>query len=248
MVAPPIEPVHRARAHEQILSQLSELIENGELQPGDRLPSEREMARSFGVGRPTLRQALSVLSSLGVLEIRPGSGIYLRTSFRDGPGTTGQVLALMLMAEKHDLMHIQELRMAVEGSAAYLGAQRRTPAQLRELEEVFDSLCDAFTHRGVAFKEDFQFHAKIAEATANPVLLKVMVALADIFLQQFEQVTRPLYPKADRVETGLCEHRAILEAVRTQRADDAREAAIRHLTRVGECLKQAEQLQADRLN
>lgn len=243
---PSIEPIKRTRAYEQIVRQLADLIEHGDFQPGDRLPSERDMARDFGVGRPTLRQALSVLSAAGVLEILPGSGIYLRKQFGSARGTTGNAMAMLLMTEKQDLNHILELRIAVEGNAAYLAAQRRTPVQLSELEEAYENLSQALMTRGEAITEDFRFHSKIAEATGNPVFLKVMVSLADLFLQQFEHTTRHLYHEPDRVEANQREHRAIVDAILEQRPEAARQAMVSHLARVGERLERAEQILAGR--
>jgi len=244
MPQPSIEPIKRTRAYEQIVRQLAHLIEHGDFQPGDRLPSEREMAREFGVGRPTLRQALSVLSSLGILEILPGSGIYLRKQFGLSRGTNA--LAMLLMTEKQNLNHILELRIAVEGNAAYLAAQRRTPAQVIELEEAYQNLSQALETRGEAITEDFRFHSKIAEATGNPVFLKVMVSLADLFLEQFQQTTRHLYHEPDRVEANQREHRAIVDAIIAQRPDAARQAVISHLARVGERMERAEQILSGR--
>jgi len=241
-----VEPVKRTRAYEQILQQLSQLIREGELKPGDQLPPERELAKAFGVGRPTLRQALTVLSAVGVLEIQPGSGIYLRKPMSEVPGTAGQAMAMLLMTEKQNLRHILELRIAVEGSAAYLAAQRCTAEHITELQGAYDALHDAFKNRGVAIQEDFRFHAKVAEATGNPVFLKVMVSLADLFLQQFESTTRHLYYEPDRVASNLREHQAILDAIVQRRPEAAREAMVRHLERVGERLDLAERTLKDR--
>jgi GntR family transcriptional repressor for pyruvate dehydrogenase complex len=227
-----IQPVKRTRAYEDIVRQLAEMVRNGEFQPGDRLPSERELAESFGVGRPTLRQALTVLAQAGVIEVLPGSGIYLRKSVQESAGEAGQAMALLLMTEQQNLHDILELRAVIEGEAAYLAALRRTPEQKEKIKATFANLCEAYDTRGVAAEEDFQFHFAIAEATGNPVLLKVMVSLTDLNRRQLVATTLSLYHEPDRIDALRAEHEDILWAIVGQRASDARAAMIKHLKHV----------------
>lgn len=234
-----ITPVKRTRAYEDIVRQLAEMVRRGELKPGDRLPSERDLAIAFGVGRPTLRQALTVLTQAGVLEVLPGSGVYLRKPIGEAPGNAGNAMAMVLMTEQMDLLHILELRIGIEGEAAYLAALRRTDAHLEKLQTAFAALDEAWQTRGVAISEDYQFHATVAEATGNPIFVKVMVSLADLFMQQFHQTTRTLFHEHDRMATNRREHAEILTAIAEQRADEARAATVRHLRRVLDWLRRA---------
>lgn len=238
-----IQRVKRSRAYEDIVSQLSDLIERGELKPGDRLPAERELAQAFGVGRPTLRQALTVLAEAGVVEILPGSGVYLRNSINGAaPGQAGHAMGMVLLTEKQNPHDIIELRIGIEGEAAYLAAQRRTPEQVEKLKVLFQNLENAYLNTGYASEEDFQFHATIAEATGNPVFVKVMTSLADLFMQHLRETTHELYYEPDRVHVMRREHESILSAIIEQRAGDAREAMIKHLERVAERLRRAERV------
>lgn len=236
-----IQAVKRIRAYEDIVRQLTELIRQGEFQPGDRLPPERELAQAFGVGRPTLRQALTVLAEAGVVEILPGSGVYLKRPNSGAPGTAGHAMAMVLMTECRNLYEILELREAIESEAAYLAALRRSPEHVEKLTAAFQDLETAFEVRKIAIHEDYRFHSTIAEATGNSVFLKVMTSLADLFLQQFQETTISLYHEPDRVRANLREHNAILKAIIEQRPDDAREATVKHLKRVAERLRRAEQ-------
>ncbi|HYF78777.1 MAG TPA: FadR/GntR family transcriptional regulator [Symbiobacteriaceae bacterium] len=237
-----IQPVKRTRAYEDIVRQLADMVRRGELQPGDRLPSERDLATAFGVGRPTLRQALTVLTQAGVVEVLPGSGIYLRKSVPEAPGeATSQAMALFLMTEQQNLHDIIELRAAIEGEAAYLAALRRTPEQAQKILDAFSHLCEAYDTRGVAAEEDYQFHFLVAEATHNPVLLKVMASLADLNRQQLVATTLSLYHEPDRISALRREHEGITKAIVEQRADDARAAMVKHLRRVSERLTRAKE-------
>lgn len=235
-----IQPVKRTRAYEDIVRQLAEMVRKGEFQPGDRLPPERELAAAFGVGRPTLRQALTVLAQAGVIEVMPGSGIYLRKSVQENPADAGQAMGLLLITEQQNIHDILELRVGIEGEAAYLAASRRTPEQAEKVKAAFDALCDAYATRGVATEEDFQFHFAVAEATGNPVLLKVMVSVADLCRRQLVATTLSLYHEPDRITALRAEHDAIYQAIMEQRPEAARLAMVRHLLHVGERLSQAQ--------
>lgn len=236
-----IQPVKRTRAYEDIVRQLAEMVRTGQYKPGDKLPPERELAEAFGVGRPTLRQALTVMAQAGVIEVLPGSGIYLRKSVQDAPGEAGQAMALLLMTEQQNLHDILELRAAIEGEAAYLAAHRRTPEQADKVKAAFERLSQAYDSRGVATEEDYQFHFAVAEATGNPVLLKVMASLADLCRRQLVATTLSLYHEPDRISALRKEHEDIMWAIVLQRADEARTAMVKHLRRVTERLSRAEE-------
>ena len=235
-----IEPVKRTRAYEDIVKQLAAMIQRGELKPGDRLPPERDLALAFGVGRPTLRQALTVLAQAGIIEVLPGLGVYLRKPVTEAPANAGHAMGMVLMTEKQNLFHIQELRVGIEGEAAYLAAKRRTPEHIEKLTAAYRALSDAFEQQGMAPTEDFQFHTAVAEATGNAVILKVMASLADLFIQQFKETSRHLLHESDRVQANVREHDEILRAIIDQRADDARAAMVRHLKRVLERLERTQ--------
>jgi len=235
----PIQPVKRTRAYEQIVTQLVDMIRQGSWKPGDRLPSERELAQSFGVGRPTLRQALTVLAEAGVVEIVPGSGVYLRRAITNGLGQSGSAMAMLLMTENKDLIHMLELRVAIESEAAYLAALRRQSVHVRRLREALAALEQAFHERQEAAQEDYRFHCAVAEATQNPVFVKVMVSLADLFMQGLHETNRTFYREPGRIESNLREHRAIMDAIIAQRPEEARLAMSHHLRRIFERLRRA---------
>lgn len=240
-----IQPVKRVRAYEDIVRQLADMIRRGEIKPGDRLPPERELAQAFGVGRPTLRQALTVLTEAGVVEVLPGSGVYLRKPIGESSGSAGNAMAMVLMTENKTLYDILELRVAIESEAAYLAALRREPEHVEKLKAAYQALEHAFHTNRTPSQEDYQFHFTIAEATGNPVFLKVMASLADLFIQQFRDTARSLYHEPDRVLANCREHQDILMAILDQRADDARAAMMKHLRRVAERLQRAEQMKRD---
>ncbi len=231
-----IQPVKRTRAYEDIVRQLADMIQQGELQPGDRLPPERELAIAFGVGRPTLRQALTVLAEAGVVEVLPGSGVYLRKPVGEAPGGAANAMAMVLLTETKSLQHILELRIGIEAEAAYLAAERRTDEHLQRLKQAFENVQAAFESR-ILGDQDYQFHAAIAEATGNPVFVRVMTSLADLFMQQFYTINATVFAEPERAGKTQDEHEAIFLAILEQRPNEARKAMIQHLKNVAAHLR-----------
>lgn len=234
-----IQPVKRTRAYEEIVRQLAEMVQKGELQPGDRLPSERELAAAFGVGRPTLRQALTVMAEAGVVEVLPGSGVYLRNPVGGTTEAAGNASAMVLLTETKNLRQILELRIGIEAEAAYLAAQRRTPEHVERLKQAFDKVDTAFAFRTIS-DEDYQFHSAIAAATGNPVFVRVMTLLADLFMKQFYVSTTKALQEPERLAATRQEHGAILEAILSQQPELARKAMILHLKNVSDRLERIE--------
>src|SRR5690242_8615049 len=131
--SPTFEPIKPARAHEAVLAQLQCKILEGQLAPGDRLPSERGMMDTFGVSRPTVREALRVAESLGLVAVRHGDPGGPRVLGQPSVGVA-RVLDGLLSAERTSVAELLEARMVLEGTAARLAAARPA-ADLGALEQ-----------------------------------------------------------------------------------------------------------------
>jgi DNA-binding FadR family transcriptional regulator len=170
------EPIKATRAHEAILAQLQRKILEGDLEPGDRLPSEREMMETFGVSRPTVREALRVAESLGLVAVRHGDPYGPRVLGQPSVGVT-RVLDGLLSAERTSVAELLEARMVLEGAAARLAAARPT-ADLGPVEEAYRAMEQAQDF--VRFVEtDALFHRRIAEVGGNRLLVVILTALRD---------------------------------------------------------------------
>src|SRR5713226_912832 len=124
-----LRPIRKTRAYEEIVRQVQSLTEGEALKPGDRLPSERELAEQFQVSRVTVRQALSVLQAMGLVESRVGDGTFAGGSHN----SVVTVLAPMLHPPKSTLLEQLELRRLIEPEIARLAAERATDAQVGEM-------------------------------------------------------------------------------------------------------------------
>jgi GntR family transcriptional repressor for pyruvate dehydrogenase complex len=130
-----LKPIRPKKISEEIVEQIKGLISNGDLKPGDRVPSERELASMLGVSRPSVREAIMVLSAMGFLEARQGGGPFVRAL------TEASIMdPLAKLVEKRDpelLRALAEVRMGLESWSAYLAAQRANAEDLAELRRLY---------------------------------------------------------------------------------------------------------------
>jgi GntR family transcriptional repressor for pyruvate dehydrogenase complex len=182
------------------------MIASGQLKAGDRLPPERDLAKSFGVGRSTLREAVRVLESLGVVDVRPGEGTFLTKG--DGPHSQAQ-LPPALFSKWTTQLNLFELRTVLEPGLAGLAARRATSDHLTRMRGVLEVQAARVQRGESGMDEDVTFHGLIAEATGNPALVHLMGTLTKLL-----QETRDTSLQRDgRPARSLRENRAILAAI-----------------------------------
>src|SRR5580700_4378635 len=128
-----IRPITKISISEKIAQQIMDLISNGDLKSGQRLPSERELCKNFGCGRSSLREALRCLSIVGVLNARVGEGTSVAM---DGTKFLGKIVEWRLITEKHDIENLLEVRIGLEGVAASNAAAHATPADIENLGDL----------------------------------------------------------------------------------------------------------------
>lgn len=176
-----IAPVERREAlAEQIVRQLAGLIRSGDLKPGDRLPAERTLANEFGVGRPTLREALRALQLLGILDIRHGGGVFVAEW---QPDTLFGPLHLFISLQPHDLATILAARKVIEGAVIAFVASKVSDEHIGRLEANLVAL-EALIAGGQSdeSRDEFnrlaqQFRDIISEAADNPILVRAIMSL-----------------------------------------------------------------------
>lgn len=216
-----IQPVARTRAHEEVARQLRDLMQRGTLRPGDRLPPERELARRFRVSRATVRQALSVLQSTGLIESRVGEGTFARP---DG-GASVTDLASALRMIHAGLTEQLELRRLLEPQVARLAAERIQETDMDALQGHL-SLQAVRMAEGVPFiDEDSAFHLAIAYATQSTLLAKMVEGIHELLRESRERSLRA----PGGMERSLEGHRRILDAIRRGDAAAAYRAMDAHI-------------------
>ena len=227
-----LEPVRPLALKERVIRQLTRFIEEGVLKPGDQLPSERELSEELRVSRGTVREAVQFLGALGLVEVRHGSGTFVRL------GTDPSALRdewrdwTIRHAERiHDLL---ELRKALEPFAAELAAQRAGDEALAAMEDALEEMQPALDLPDVAglIQADLAFHHALCAASGNAALSE----FADTLGQQLVRERATIWNLPGRPARSLVEHRAIYDAVRTRDPARARLAALEHLSSVEEDL------------
>lgn len=212
------------KVSDEIVDQIKTHISKGMLKPGDHLPPERELAREFGVSRPSLREALNSLMTMGFLEIR-GKKTFIRSVASE---SMQNPLFLLIKADTQKIFDLIEVRKAMETWGAFLAAQRATEEDLRHLEGIIDQMRKASEEGQTWEKEDADFHLGIAQATHNTIQTHIMSTIYDLLK---ESVARVFKDRA-KVKKLLEHHSRIFSAIKNHSPDKARERILEHLNYV----------------
>lgn len=227
--------VRQPKLSDVIMQRIEEMIMEGTLRPGQRLPPERELALEFDVSRPSLREALQKLAAKGLLVSRQGGGTYVAENLGDGLVDPLLELFRTHPEAQYDLL---EFRHALEGVSAYYAALRSTEADRAMIRARFEDL--ERYHQQKAFDKevsaDVEFHLAIAASTHNVVLLHMMRALFSLLHQHIGDNLQSIYPKVDTRKRIHEQHYVLMEAICAGEPERARKAAHDHLVYVEEAL------------
>ncbi|WP_425145102.1 FadR/GntR family transcriptional regulator [Deinococcus sp.] len=214
-------------SHETIASRIVELIQAERLQPGDRLPTERELSQRLEVSRSTVRDAVKVLGAAGLVQSRQGSGLYLLD--RPNPMATAAIDLAVPLDPEH-VGGLFEFRESLETQAAFLAAERITLRQLRAIEEAEAQCMAAAAVLDVtSFRQgDQAFHQGIAEATGAPASY-FAATIATVRRLQNYAVDFALEGTPGSLATAVTEHARVLDALRHGDASAAQEAMRQHI-------------------
>jgi len=219
-------PGRRRNLTEQVFGHIASRISEGELPLGHRLPTEFELARTMGVSRAVVREAISRLKQDGLVETRQGSGAFV-TSTR--PAGSFRFNREELDGDRGQLAQVFELRLSLEGDAAGYAAARRSDADLAQIADGLAAIAADMRKGKDGIDADFAFHGAIAKATGNAFILR-LVDLLGVQLKESIRVARINSSSyRGRPEAVLAEHTEIYEAIVEKRIDAARGAARRHV-------------------
>ncbi len=208
---------------DKIIGQIRGLISSGQLNPGDRLPSERKLAERLGVGRTHVRDAIAKLEFYGILKTLPQSGTIV-----EGIGITALegLITDVLKLEESEFVDLVETRTLLETQAARMAAQRRTTEDIINMKAALDAY-EAKVRNGLpAVEEDLLFHLTIAEAGRNNVLKSLMLIITPDIVKNFTKLD---VCKDGRFYRSLEEHKVILDYIVNQKPELAAKAMEEHL-------------------
>ncbi|MFV0439098.1 MAG: FadR/GntR family transcriptional regulator [Desulfopila sp.] len=221
------KPIEVQDPAEMIVQQIRDLISSGVLKPGQRLPSEVKMEKSFKVPRSVVRRALKRLSTFGVVNIVAHSGTYVAGL---GIEALAGVFSNILELEKKDYQALAEVRLLLERHAVRAAATSLTAAQLAELEGIQQEYAAQVKRGIVSLNEDLVFHVRLAEFTENPVLKTLVSLLTSEALHHLGRFTAVVGEETmlARTRRGVEEHRAILAGIRGNDPEQAVRALEEH--------------------
>ncbi|EIC85085.1 transcriptional regulator LldR [Serratia sp. M24T3] len=224
----------------KLAERLNLFIARQQLLPGARLPAERQLATLLGVSRSSLREAISQLSSEGLLLRRPGGGTFLR----EQPPLWAQTqivepLRNLVNQDPEYRYDILEARHSIEASTAWHAALRATEADKELLQSAFDAtlMLNENENPQWAAQADVRFHLAIAAASHNVVLLQTMRGFFELLQSSVRQSRQRMYSQQTIFARLTEQHRALLEAILDGDAVRAREAAMEHISFVHSTLK-----------
>jgi GntR family transcriptional repressor for pyruvate dehydrogenase complex len=222
-------PIERRKVYEQVSERLEAEL-GTTLRAGDALPPERELAERYGVGRSSVREALRMLESRGLIESR-GNGTFVVAPWRN---PFQAPLSVVVAGENVDRAQLFEVRRMLEAEAAALAATRRTIDQMNELHEATDDMEIELARADWFIAADIRYHLVIAEATGNRLLLRLMEAIRDGLTETFGSVFK--FPGGP--ERSIAQHRLINEAIEAEDPGRARQLMTEHILRVEQELAQ----------
>ncbi|MBA3872890.1 MAG: FadR family transcriptional regulator [Anaerolineae bacterium] len=228
--------VHREGISEQITQRILSLIREKHLKPGDKLPPERDLSTLMGVSRATLREALSHLAMMNVLELRHGSGTFI-TSLE--PQLLVENFSLVFSLTHNSFLQLIEAREVIEPGAAALAAQRIEEDEVLQLEDILERSYDCLRNHPADFPQlDIEFHTKTAEFSRNALLTRIMQAIAQMSIASSQRTAgSPRGVSTVRVERAIKMHQNILDAIKARNPELARQCMLEHLRSVEDTLR-----------
>ncbi|GAB5555835.1 MAG: FadR/GntR family transcriptional regulator [Schleiferiaceae bacterium] len=211
---------------DKIIRQIRSLISSGQLNPGDRLPSERQLSEKLGVGRTHLRDAIRKLEFYGILKTMPQSGTFV--AGLGLPALEG-LITDMLGLQGNDFKSLVETRVILETNIAQLAAINRTDSDIKEISNAIEAHKKKILADEDAVEEDFLFHLKIADASKNSVLKSLMLIITPDIMQYFKKHD---VCGEGRSDLAVEQHEQLLQYIVDKDPDKAGEMLQTHLEEI----------------
>lgn len=223
-----IKPITTKRIYQEIIGSFVDFIANEEIKVGDKLPSERELSERFKVSRPSVREALRVMQTIGLIDIRAGGGAYM-TNFNLGPFL--DLFSPLFLKRKKFGLELLELRQILEVRAVELAAQYCDDRGKKVLGEIIQQMKKATDESDVenGVKSDIRFHKTIFDLTENIILIKSSELVNSLMEVSIKDARGLVLNRAETPTQLYEEHMAIFKAIVSQKPVKAAEAMKKHL-------------------
>jgi GntR family transcriptional repressor for pyruvate dehydrogenase complex len=220
------EPIQSARLYEQIAAQIEERIFNGDLEHGDKLPSELELADQFGVSRTAVREAIKALRAKGLVEVQPGRGTFVTDGASQVLRTSlGQVLKV---SDEGRLENLIEIREILEPRIAALAAERAEENDIQAMQSAIEAMDLTIDDAEAFIEADLAFHLALAHATNNVLIPLLIDPIVDMLQEQRIRI----FKTQKGSERGQYHHKQILASIVARDPKAAHDAMEAHLAQV----------------
>ena len=220
-----VSAIRKTRIPEEIVGQISQLVHDGVLKPGDQLPPERELAQQMNVSRASVREAMRLLDTTGVVVVRPGAGTFVA---EDSIQAIVDAVSSRRSNGNTLIRDTFEMRLLLEPHVASLAAERATEGHIVRMRQLLDAQEADILQGGTGVEFDSKFHFAIANATNNHALVAITEAISDI-LSRSREISL-LSP--ERSQLSHQSHLEILEGIESGRRKQAEEAMYQHIERI----------------
>jgi len=224
-----IKPIKEKKIYEEIVEQIKQLMANGNLNPGDRLPSERELAERLQVSRASVREAVKSLEIMAFVETKPGEGTFIRSHNSD---EIILPLAMFLAVEKSSIFDMFEIRRIFETATARMAAERATEDEIARIYHYYKQMEESISFKDSEKGEEYDtlFHYSIAEASRNGLLIRLYRTLNEDFARAISTARGQLYIYKENPQLILDQHKRIYEAISRHNPWKASQAMLEHVT------------------
>ncbi|MFE8703597.1 FadR/GntR family transcriptional regulator [Cytobacillus sp. FJAT-54145] len=218
------------KIYEEVADTLLTMIKNGDLKPGDKLDSVQQLAENFQVGRSAIREALSALRAMGLVEMKQGEGTYIK-GFEASQITMPLTTAILM--NKEDVINLLEVRKIIETGAAASAAKNRSKENLESMQKALNEMKIAYGNEELGEKSDLEFHLALANASQNPLLVSLLNHVSELMVKTMKETRRLwLFSKDETSEKLYEEHLSIYVAIEEQNEEKARSCMLKHLENV----------------
>lgn len=219
------EPIKNTKVYEQVIEQIKNMILDGTLKKGDKLPTERDLAEQLQVSRASVREALRALDIIGLVESRQGAGNYIRESFESN---LFEPMSMMFLLEKGTPSQILEFRRVLESESVVLAAERITDEEVIQLEKLLNELKES-TDEKMSVILDKKFHFTIAKASKNLLIINVLEVISQLF-DEFIKDSREKILAFENNRAKLNEqHETLYAAIKNRDVELTRKAILEHM-------------------
>ena len=223
------------KIYEEVADQIKQMVFSKQLKPGEKLASIEDLAENFQVGRAAVREALSALQAMGLVEMKQGEGTFV--SHYD-PSRLVHNLPITQFMDQQDLLDLLEVRKIVDVGAVGLAAMKWNEEDLIPMQEALEQMRSGIGDKELGEAADLAFHLSIAKATHNKMLVGLMDMISGTMMESMRETRQLyLYGEESSAERLLAEHEEVFEAISNRKPKDAEKSMIHHLNKVEETIR-----------